>query len=117
MRFPHPLGEESAALAALLTPGPHPTSGGSGTVRAAGFSTAQPFEVTGGSTYRMVVDMAAPESAWSTTTGGSSGHPGSEHYADQTPLWVSDEYHPLNMAVERGDLEGVLGLVPEADGR
>lgn len=112
VRFPHPLGRGNAALDELLSPGPFPTSGGTGTVRAAGFSTAQRFAVTGGSTYRMVVDMSRPERAWSTTTGGSSGHPASPHYADQTPLWLADQYHPLAMGVEPADAEGTLELRP-----
>jgi len=110
VRFPHPLGSESPALAELLSPGPFPTSGGTGTVRAAGFSTAEPFAMGSGSTYRMVVDMAAPERAWSTTTGGSSGHPGSPHYADQARLWLEDRYHPLRMEVAEEDVEGILEL-------
>ena len=112
VRFPHPLGGDSPALAALLSPGPFPTSGGTGTVRAAGFSTSTPFTMTSGSTYRMVVDLATLERAWSTTTGGCSGHPGSPHYADQTRLWLEDSYHPLNMDVEETDIEGSLELSP-----
>ena len=112
IRFPHPLGALSPVLEELLSPGPFPTSGGTGTVRAAGISTAEPFRMTGGSTYRMVVDMASPERAWSTTTGGSSGHPGSRHYADQVALWLEDRYHPLNMEVEAADIEGTLELQP-----
>ena len=112
VRFPHPLGAQSPALEALLSPGPFPTSGGTGTVRAAGISTAEPFRMTACSTYRMVVDMASPEHAWSTTTGGSSGHPGSRHYADQVALWLEDRYHPLRMEIEVADIEGTLELRP-----
>jgi penicillin G amidase len=112
VRFPHPLGAQSPALEELLSPGPFPTSGGTGTVRAAGISTAEPFRMTAGSTYRMVVDMACPEHAWSTTTGGSSGHPGSHHYDDQVALWLEDRYHPLRMEVEAADIEGTLELQP-----
>jgi penicillin G amidase len=112
VRFPHPLGAQSPTLEELLSPGPFPTSGGTGTVRAAGISTAEPFRMTGGSTYRMVVDMARPEHAWSTTTGGSSGHPGSHHYDDQVALWLEDRYHPLRMEVEAADIEGTLELQP-----
>jgi len=54
--------------------------------------------------------MAAPERAWSTTTGGSSGHPGSLHYADQARLWLEDRYHPLRMEVAEEDVEGILEL-------
>jgi len=99
----------------LLSPGPYETSGGTGTVRSAGFSTAHPFRMTAGSTYRMVVDMADPAHALSTTTGGSSGHPASPHYSDQTQLWLEDRYHPLNMDVNEKDVEAVLFLQPQSN--
>jgi penicillin amidase len=114
--FPHPLGEMSAALGTLLSVGPFATTGGNGTVRAAGFSTANPFRMTAGSTYRMVVDLADPARSWSTTTGGLSGHPVSPHYADQTQLWLEDRYHPLNMDVDEQDLQGVLELQSQQEG-
>ena len=110
--FPHPLGVMNETLRAFLSPGPFATTGGSGTVRAAGFSTANPFRMTAGSTYRMVVDLADPARSWSTTTGGLSGHPASARYADQTQLWLEDRYHPLNMDVDEQDLDGVLELRP-----
>lgn len=111
--FPHPLGARSERLRALFSPGPFPTSGGNGTVRAAGFSTAQPFVMTSGSTYRLVVDMGRKGWAMATTTGGRSGHVCSERYADQTQLWLDDAYHPLVMDLREEDVEGRLHLVPK----
>ena len=107
VRFPHPLGNLFPHLDDLLSAGPFETSGGNGTVRAAGFSTAQPFAMQSGSTYRMVVDMAEEGCARATTTGGQSGHPGSSSYADQTQLWLADEYHPLCMDLDAADVAGV----------
>jgi acyl-homoserine lactone acylase PvdQ len=57
VQFPHPLANENPRIERLLSPGPFPTAGGNGTVRAAGFFTTQPFVMTSGSTYRLVVDM------------------------------------------------------------
>ena len=111
--FPHPLGQHSDRLRALFSPGPFPTSGGNGTVRAAGFSTVQPFVMTSGSTYRLVVDMGREGWAMATTTGGRSGYVGSERYADQTQLWLDDAYHPLVMDLRDEDVEGRLYLVPK----
>ncbi len=111
--FPHPLGQHSDRLRALFSPGPFPTSGGNGTVRAAGFSTAQPFVMTSGSTYRLVVDMGREGWAMATTTGGRCGHVGSERYADQTQLWLNDAYHPLVMDVREEDVEGSLHMIPK----
>ncbi len=112
VRFPHPLTNQSPPLERLLSPGPFPATGGNGTVRAAGFSTDQPFVMTSGSTYRLVVDMSWEARALATTTGGSSGHPGSPHYADQTALWSADLYHPLEMDLTDNDLESQLLLLP-----
>jgi penicillin amidase len=111
--FPHPISR-NAATGKTFDVGPFESSGGNGTVRAAGFSTSLPFRVTGVSTYRMVVDMADPAHGKSTTTGGQSGHPASPHYADQAKLWAEDGYHPLLMDEKdvRENLEGELELVP-----
>ena len=112
--FAHPLGHVGA-LADLLSIGPHPTSGGP-TVRAAGYegSGERPFAVVGGSTYRLLADLSAPDLAWSTTTAGQSAHPASPHYRDQTALWLSDPRHPLWMgeADVLANLEGVTRLIP-----
>jgi penicillin G amidase len=112
VRFPHPLAKLNPLLERLLSPGPFAATGGNGTVRAAGFSTTQPFVMTSGSTYRLVVDMSWESRALATTTGGSSGHPGSPHYADQAALWSADTYHPLEMDLSDEDLAGQLELLP-----
>jgi penicillin amidase len=112
--FQHPVTDMQPALAKLLDIGPFETSGGTGTVRAAGVSTARPFVVTGLSTYRLVVDLANPGRAMATAAGGQSGHVASPNYRRQSELWVRDEYHPLLM--DRTDVEanlaGSLSLVP-----
>ncbi len=111
--FSHPCAD-TEELAKLLNVGPVETSGVTGTVRAAGHSLADPFKVTGLSTYRMVVDLGIPARAKATSAGGQSGHPASPHYRTQSELWLRDEYHPLLMDrkdVER-NLDGVLILTP-----
>ncbi len=84
-------------------------------MRAAGASMARPFEVTGLSTYRMVVDLADPANSLATTAGGQSGHPASPNYRSQSELWVKDQYHPLWMDREdvEANLDGALTLHPE----
>jgi penicillin amidase len=90
----HGPAEVRAAAAALFNVGPFATSGGP-TVRAAGYSAAHPFRVTGGATYRLVADLSPEGALFATTTTGQSGHPGSPHYADQARLWLEDAYHPF----------------------
>ncbi|MDA0747098.1 MAG: penicillin acylase family protein [bacterium] len=113
VRFAHPISR-AGVPEELFDLGPFETSGGTGTVRAAGYSTARPFEVTGLSSYRMVVDMADPARSWAVTTGGQSGHLASSHYGDHTSLWLADEYHPLLMdsAEIEKYLEAELKLEP-----
>jgi penicillin amidase len=103
--FRHPMSN-GGMLSEILDVGPFETSGGTGTVRAAGYAFGKPFEVTGLSTYRMVVDLADTAHALSTAAGGQSGHPGSVHYRTQSELWVADGYHPLLM--DRADVEANL---------
>jgi penicillin amidase len=98
------------AAAALFDVGPFPTTGGVGTVRAAGFSLARPFEVTGGATYRLIADLSPGGGMVATTTTGQSGHPGSPHYADQARLWLDDAHHPFPM--DDFEAEGVTTLTP-----
>lgn len=111
--FGHPVAT-TPALKKLLTVGPVETSGATGTVRAAGHSIAEPFIVTGLSTYRMVVDLSDPAHGKATAAGGQSGHPASPHYRTQTDLWLADDYHPLLMDREdiEKNLEGRLTLRP-----
>ena len=111
--FRHPLSD-GGELTKLFDVGPFETSGTQGTLRSAGFAFSAPFEVTGLSTFRMVVDMADPARALATAAGGQSGHPTHENYRTQSKLWVADDYHPLLM--DRQDIVANLGgsveLVP-----
>ena len=100
--FRHPMSD-GGALSKLLDVGPFETSGTQGTLRAANYVFSAPFEVSALSTYRMVVDMANPSLALSTSAGGQSGHPTHENYKRQSELWVADDYHPLLM--DKGDIE------------
>jgi penicillin amidase len=113
VRFEHPISENET-LEEIFDLGPFETSGGTGTVRAAGYSLGKPFELTGLASYRMVVDLGDPPRSWATTTGGQSGHPASPHYGDHAKIWLRDEYHPLLMDPQdiSDNLEGELILDP-----
>ena len=112
--FPHPLGEHSPDLAQRFDLGPFPTSGGNGTVRAAGPSFEQPFQAASGSTYRFLADLSQSGYAEATGTTGQSAHPDSPHYRDQVQLWLEDRRLPLWMddATVRANLEAETRLVP-----
>jgi len=112
--FGHPAAAGNA-LGSLLDVGPFESSGGTGTVRAAGHPGSAPFSVTSLSTYRMAVDLSDPAHGCATTAGGQSGHPADANYRTQSELWAADRYHPLLMDEKdvRADLKGDLALVPE----
>jgi penicillin amidase len=112
---PHPLAA-TPALAELFSTGPYPTSGGQ-TVRAAGYALAVPFDVTSGSTYRLVADLSQPDAFRTVQTLGQSGHLGSPHYRDQTRLWLENRYHPfwMNEADVLANLESETTIGPGKD--
>jgi penicillin amidase len=114
----HPLSsggppEMRAAAAAVFDVGPFPTTGGTGTVRAAGYNPAQPFRVSGGATYRLVADLSPGGGLRATTTTGQSGHPGSPHYADQARLWLEDAY--LTLPLGAFEARGVTRILPAGE--
>jgi penicillin G amidase len=81
-------------LEALFNRGPYEVGGSSDAVLATGWNASvssgpAAFAVTGLPSMRMVVDLANfDRSRWVNLT-GASGHPWSDHYDDQLPLWVS----------------------------
>ena len=81
--------------ASLLDP-PSISAGGDGdTVQAADFVPAAGFELSLTSVARYVFDLADWErSAWIVPL-GASGHPGSPHYADQSPDWAAVRLRPM----------------------
>jgi penicillin amidase len=79
------------AVRALLNRGPFEVGGGGAVVDSTNWDVAKGYDVTSASSMRMVVDLDDLErSRWVNLT-GASGHVGSGHYRDQTPLWVKGD--------------------------
>ena len=101
-------GAPSAAVDAdALTIGTFPAvrmGGDADTIQAAGYGWrgGSSFTVTSLSVYRQVIDLAAPESASYVIPGGSSGDPGSPHFADQLAEWAAGRRIPMFPRAERG---------------
>ena len=57
------------------------------------------FSSTGPS-YRMLVDLAEPESSLFVAATGQSGHPLSRHWRDLTALWAEGRYAPMRRSVD-----------------
>jgi penicillin amidase len=90
----HPLS--TPASAAAFDIGPAPVDGGSHTIRNTG-GELPPHAATSGAEYRIVVDLAAPDSFLAVQNIGNSGIPGSPHYRDQFGPWLRGEYHTVHL--------------------
>jgi penicillin amidase len=75
--------------------------GGDGSALDVAHYRAEPdggFVTRAGPSYRMVVDLAAPEEAAFVAATGQSGHVLSRHWRDLTDLWATDRYVPMRPA-------------------
>ncbi len=91
----HTLSTAFPELAVLLDPPSFAVGGDGDTVQASGFVPAAGFGVTLTSVARYVFDLADwNRSAWVIPL-GSSGHPGSPHYADQAGAWSEVQLVPM----------------------
>jgi penicillin amidase len=91
----HTLSEGFPELAQLLDPPPIPMSGDGDTPLAGSYAAANPATVTGLSVARYVYDMSDWNNSLWTVPLGSSGHPGSHHYHDQSETWRKVELVPM----------------------
>jgi penicillin amidase len=73
----------------------------------------RPAAMVVGASYRQVIDLADPEGTGRMSLfGGQSGHVGSRHYDDLTPIWRRGGFLPMRLAswpAKGRDLE----LIPE----
>jgi penicillin amidase len=91
----HTLSVAFPEAASLLDPPTVPMSGDGDTPHSASYAASEPFDVTGTSVARYVFDLEDwSRSRWITPL-GSSGHPGSPHYADQIQTWGARELVPM----------------------
>lgn len=97
----HTLAVTFPELAGLLNPPSIPMGGDGDTVQAASFIAAAGYGVTSTSVARYVFDLGDwDNSAWVVPL-GSSGHPGSPHYADQAGAWAEVRLLPMRYAWDR----------------
>ena len=110
----HPLSASFPDAAGLLDPPSVPMSGDGDTPHAASYSQGYPYTVTSTSVARYVWDTADWDNSRWIVPLGSSGHPGSRHFADQTPLWGSVELIPATYSWDKleAGAESAQTLVP-----
>lgn len=92
----HPAGS-AAPLARTFNRGPFPIAGGPYTVSSGQYLHSKPGPMLAGASYRQVVDLGDAEPGRMITFGGQSGHVGSPHYDDLSPLWLRGETVPMRL--------------------
>jgi penicillin amidase len=97
----HPLAAVSSELGELLNPPPVSIGGDGDTPQAARISPGVSYNVVHASVARYVFDLADWDNSRWVVPLGSSGHPGSRHYADQAGLWADVELVPMLYSWER----------------
>jgi penicillin amidase len=83
----HPFGLQKP-LDKIFNVGPFSVGGGHTALVSAEYDLNEPFDVTVGSSFRMIVDLSRPGELRSVLPSGQSGQVFTDHYADQTPLWL-----------------------------
>jgi penicillin G amidase len=89
--------------------------GGSGSTPMATSMRGNSFDVAGGASVRMVLDVGAWDNSVFINTPGQSGDPFSAHYRDLYPLWAAGRYAPLlfsRAAVEQ-NAESITSFTPK----
>jgi penicillin amidase len=114
----HPLSTSFPELSSLLDPPTFGIGGDGDTPQAAGFGGlgAGDFTIIGSAVARYAFDLADWErSAWVVPL-GSSGHPGSKHFADQGEAWSQQQLFPMHYAWPIVECAAVTAqrLVPRA---
>ncbi|TAK23233.1 MAG: penicillin acylase family protein [Chloroflexota bacterium] len=106
LSFEHPLAR-IGILRRWLNRGPFPIGGDTDTPLQIGASAYAPDGKVGWApSYRQIVDLGDLPSAMGMHTTGQSGQPGSRHYADLIPMWLSGDYFALLW--NRADVEAHL---------
>lgn len=101
----HPLALANPELGDLLNP-PSVSMGGDGdTPQAAAIFPGVSLQVAGTSVARYIFDTSDWENSRWIVPLGSSGHPGSDHYADQAERWSNVDYIPMHYAWEKVEAE------------
>ncbi len=102
----------------LLNRGDWEVGGGGSLVDATAWDATEGYTVTAAPSMRMVVSVADwDDSRWVNLT-GVSGHPASDHYTDQTELWVRGETLPWRFTRDAVAAAGedVMTLRPPGQG-
>ena len=111
----HPLSVAFPELAGLLNPPQSPVSGDGETPLQGAYVAGDPFTARSVSVARYVYDPTDWSNSRWVVPLGSSGHPGSPHYADQLETWASVRTYPMryDWSDVEADAESVQRLHPK----
>ena len=84
-----------------MDPPPIPANGDGDTPLAGGYAPADPAIITSLSVARYAYDFADWDKSLWVVPLGSSGHPGSKHYHDQSDAWRQVEMVPMVYSWDR----------------
>src|SRR5687768_1082835 len=107
----HSLGRVPV-LGNLLGIGPLPPPGDGTTLNIGFYRHSNPYAQTVGASMRFIIDMSNPNSSEFILPSGQSGHPWSEHYADQTRLWLSGKRIRMLFEKQNTGPDSALHLEP-----
>ncbi|MGD9714593.1 MAG: penicillin acylase family protein, partial [Thermomicrobiales bacterium] len=108
----HELGKAEPALAPLFNLSTHSFGGSPASVGRASYRYHRPFQVSHGATVRVAADMQAVPEVRAVMPSGQSGHPLSNHYADQFNAWLDGRH--ISVHATPSDVSGdILTLTPE----
>jgi len=118
VHFRHTVAGVIPALDELLSAGPYEVGGGDDTVNRGVLHPSEGFADGAIASWRQIIDLADFDASEGIITTGNSGNPASDHYADQSPMWATGEYHPMpfTRAAVEAATEGRLVLSPRTPG-
>lgn len=113
IRFAHALAERPP-LDRIFNQGPHPIGGSTNTVQQTGTHPDLPYENNAISvSTRMIVDLSDVSQTRFIHPPGQSGHLGSRHYGDLTPLWLAGAFVSVDWAGSGETAVQQLQLIPQ----
>jgi penicillin amidase len=83
-----------------LNRGPFQVGGSYHTVCPYSYSLSTPYQANHGASHRQIYNLANWDNSWSIIPTGNSGIPASDHYCDQTELYINKKYHKDHFSKE-----------------
>ena len=99
----------------LLSKGPYEIDGHGMSVDNGQYNWLKPYEMVLGPSIRRIVDLSNLSSVQTITPTGQSGSPFSEHFGDQTEMWLNGQYRIFfqdSTLFEKSDIR-TMKLVPQ----